>query len=211
MRNIADFVTELAKLKLPDTFNPYAETCPQHDLRGAPAIRRENLRLALEAGLSSQATSIWVGRDLGHRGGRRTGIPLSDEIRLPLLAQRLGIQGLLRKATKTSEVEERTAAEVWNMVASLREVPVFWNVFPLHPHEPEVPASNRCHRREEAKIAEHFLTELLALFKPSLILAIGNEAFGVLSKLGYPAIHIRHPSYGGQAQFREGIASAYPH
>ena len=49
----------------------------------APAIRRSNLGLVLEAALAGGISSLWIARDLGHRGGRRTGLALTDEVHLP--------------------------------------------------------------------------------------------------------------------------------
>ena len=63
--------------------------------------------------------------------------------------------------------------------------------------------------KEEARVTEHFLVELLAMFAPTRVIAIGNDAYDLLGGLGQPAICVRHPSYGGQAAFRRGIKDAY--
>ncbi len=73
----------LAALRFQDTFNPYSDACAEHDGGEAPQIRRRNMRLVLEAAVSRGVCSIWVARDLGYRGGRRTGLPLTDEAHLP--------------------------------------------------------------------------------------------------------------------------------
>jgi hypothetical protein len=65
------FIDALAALRFSDTFNPYTDACPDHDGVDAPHIRRENLRLVLEAALAGGVDSIWIARDLGYRGGRR--------------------------------------------------------------------------------------------------------------------------------------------
>jgi len=33
------------------------------------------------------SNTIWMGRDLGYRGGRRTGLALTDEAHLPLFSR----------------------------------------------------------------------------------------------------------------------------
>ena len=33
----------------------------------------------LEGALACETNTIWIARDLGYRGGRRTGVPLTDE------------------------------------------------------------------------------------------------------------------------------------
>ena len=208
MSRVDAFIDDLAKVRFPNTFNPYSEKCPTHDKPSAPSIRRENLRLVLEAALANGAQSVWVGRDLGHLGGRRTGIALIDELRLPLLGKRMGIQGLV-KATRTEAAREATASNVWHMVDGLEEVPVFWNAFPLHPHKPGIPASNRNHRSSELAATQHFLDDLLKMIRPSKIIALGNDAHRILTHLGREATLVRHPSFGGQTKFRDGIYQAY--
>src|SRR5262249_34943616 len=89
----------------------------------------------------------------------------------------------------------------------LERPPLLWNVFPLHPYEPGNQMTNRPHRVDEFRETEDLLTELLAQLKPRCIVAIGNDAFRVLRRLGHPAILVRHPSYGGQVAFIEGIAA----
>jgi hypothetical protein len=39
-------------------------------------------RAALEGALDVCGDTIWVARDLSYRGGRRTGIPITDEVHL---------------------------------------------------------------------------------------------------------------------------------
>jgi hypothetical protein len=208
VNNIDDFITELSRINLPACFNPYRDTCSAEDRHGAPAIRCANLRLFLTAAIASETKSLWIGRDLGYRGGRRTGIPLTDEVRLPLLGARVGISGF-QKATRTDPVAETTAATVWSSISGLREVPVLWNAFPYHPHRENVPASNRPHRPEELAATQHLLLHLLAMLQPLRIIALGADAHEVLSRLGHSAIRVRHPSFGGQPDFRLGIQAAY--
>jgi uracil-DNA glycosylase len=205
---VRSFITELAQLRLPDSFNPYSQLCADHDCRGATAIRRANLQAFLEAGVERGSRTVWVGRDLGHRGGRRTGIPLTDEVCLPLLAQKFRIEGV-SKATRTHDVGERTAAEVWQMARELPELPIFWNAFPYHPHDPQNAASNRKHTKAELEATEHLLARFLALLNPSVVIALGNDAHRVLTRHGQNPILVRHPSYGGIADFRRGIGEAY--
>ena len=71
-----------ASTRLPSVFNPYSECCPTHDRPGADALRTQNLVRWLTASLESRVDTMWIARDLGYRGGRRTGLPLTDEIHL---------------------------------------------------------------------------------------------------------------------------------
>jgi predicted 2-oxoglutarate/Fe(II)-dependent dioxygenase YbiX len=74
------FAAALAETCLPSVFNPYRETCAHHD--HPEAVRRRNLKRCLEAALDARVDTIWIARDLGYRGGRRTGVPLTDEVHL---------------------------------------------------------------------------------------------------------------------------------
>ena len=86
---------------------------------------------------------------------------------------------------------------------------MLWNAFPLHPYKREESLSNRKHTRMEIEATEHFLSEFLCLFRPARLVALGNDAHLVLTRLGHRSTLVRHPSYGGQAKFRLGIENAY--
>jgi hypothetical protein len=209
MTNFAQtFVNDLATLRLEHVFNPYADLCPDHDRHDAPAIRRRNLLCMLDAAEELAIESIWFGRDLGYRGGRRTGLALTDEPHLEALARAFG-NVAIQRATKTAPVAERTAQETWKMIGRLPTPPFLWNAFPLHPYEPGDPMTNRCHSVREARQVEDLLASLLSWLRPTRIVALGNDAHRALARMGRDAICIRHPSYGGQAAFIAGITEAY--
>lgn len=106
------FVQEMACIELPDVFNPYLHICDVHDKADAPATRRRNLKLLLTSAKQLGIDTIWMGRDLGYRGGRRTGLALTDERHLPMM-QRVYPGSASVKTTRGPEVAERTAAEIW--------------------------------------------------------------------------------------------------
>ena len=202
------FVDALADLTLANTFNPYLQRCPIHDRADAPARRRANLRRFIEASLAARVDTFWIARDLGYRGGRRTGVPLTDEVHLAEISQ-LFCNTPFCRATRGPIVAERTAAIVWQVIRNL-QVPIFlWNVFPLHPHEPSDPLSNRCHTRSEREATKHLLKALIDMMEPKKIIAIGRDAQLALSEFGISTMSVRHPSYGGQAEFIEGLHSIY--
>ena len=76
----AAFVEALTAIHLDDVFNPYSDRCTLHDRADAPQRRRANLLAVVEAAAEDGIDSVWIARDLGYRGGRRTGLPLTDEI-----------------------------------------------------------------------------------------------------------------------------------
>jgi hypothetical protein len=205
------FVELIAGMRLSSVFNPYSDVCPYFDLSDAPHRRRLNLKSQIDCALSAGVDTIWVARDLGYRGGRRTGIALTDEAHLPAMSRYLGSGAIIERATKGPIVSERTAGVVWGVLQEL-DLPVFtWNVFPLHPHEPESPLTNRCHTRGEREAGKPLLMALLDLLRPSKIVAIGNDAANGLSDLGIDCLKVRHPSYGGVADFQRGMGSIYGH
>jgi hypothetical protein len=203
------FIEALAAIRLQDVFNPYADRCDLYDKPNAPTLRRKNLRAFLKAATAQPIDSIWIARDLGYRGGRRTGLPLTDEVHLPAFSQVFGGVKLYR-ATVGPVVAERTAAMVWPVLTKIG-VPLFlWNVFPFHPYLPGEFLSNRCHTTREQQACESFLLELLNMLNPRRVVAIGTDAYRVLMRLGCKdCYYVRHPSYGGQNAFITGISELY--
>ncbi len=202
------FIDALAALRFRDTFNPYAEACPDHDGVDAPQVRRENLRLVLEAALAGGVDSIWIARDLGYRGGRRTGLALTDEAHLSAHAGLYG-QLPLARATRGPAMTERTATVIWQVLRDLRRPVFLWNVFPLHPHAAGDPLSNRCHTRRERQASRHLLEWLVSELRPRVLVAIGRDAEAALADLGMAAERVRHPSYGGQTEFVARMGELY--
>lgn len=204
----AQFVDELAGLRFENTFNPYADFCPIHDTVDAIEIRRRNLETVLSSAISNGVDSIWFARDLGYRGGRRTGLALTDEVHLYWHAQIFGVPSLL-KATKGPVVAERTATIVWQAIRIIKRSIFLWNIFPFHPHKPNEPMSNRCHTKAEGKACQELSLWLIDVLRPKSIMAIGRDSQSALAKLGVKSASIRHPSYGGQIEFLNGLAHHY--
>jgi len=195
-------------MRLPAVFNPYADYCEVHDRFDATRRRKKNLEAVLQANLDRKVEAIWVARDLGYRGGRRTGVPLTDEVHLDLVGRLLGgIQ--LHRATRGPLVAERTAAVVWKVLSRIQQPVVLWNVFPFHPHEPDDPFSNRCHTRAEGQQTLPLLKSLIEMFQPQRLIAIGRDAQLALKDIGIPVTTVRHPSYGGQNEFMAGLYQLY--
>lgn len=202
------FISTLAATNLPSVFNPWRDRCQLHDRRDAAARRRDNLERILGAALDSHVETIWIARDLGYRGGRRTGVPLTDEVHLKNAAALMG--GIeLERATQGPVVAERTAAIVWRVLEQIGQPVMLWNVFPFHPHDADDPLSNRCHTRSEREATWPLLQALIAMIRPRRIVAIGRDAHLALGELGIPIMAVRHPSYGGQREFIEGMFSLY--
>jgi uracil-DNA glycosylase len=207
--NPAQFVAHLARIRLPNVFNPYAETCERDDLVGAPRIRQQNLELLLTAAIALKVDTLWIGRDLGHRGGRRTGLALTDEVHLDVLGTMFG--GLsLRRATSGAPVAEQTAAVIWRALERIDEPILLWNVFPFHPHYTGRPFSNRAHSSAERALARPFLKDIVRMLRPKRLVGIGRDAEKAISGFDIAVARLRHPSYGGQSEFLAGALRLCP-
>ena len=203
------FVSQLGTLRFADAFNPYSDRCPVHDLDDAPMRRSQILTQLLELAERVEIDSIWVGRDLGFRGGRRTGLAFTDDAHFHDHLSRWGISQT--RPTKGQAVSEKTAKVVWAMLERI-QCPVFlWNVFPLHPHDHDTPFTNRAHNAMERKAGTEVLHQLIQHLRPKRLIAVGNDAEKVLGKISGSgdAFKVRHPSYGGQVTFAKQIRELY--
>lgn len=203
MVNPKQAVAALARLRFPDTFNPYAHCCAEHDLPGAAEIRRSNLLATFEAAASG-VDSIWVALEPGHRGARRTGLAMTDDIHLAAHAQRWGVA--IARATKSGPESEQTAGIVWEALAATQQSVLLWNVFPLHCHRPGEPLTNRRHTRAEREACWNLTCGIISMVKPRRIFAIGDDAYNAVKTLDPDCAKVRHPAYGGKADFLEGVA-----
>ncbi|ROR21406.1 hypothetical protein EC845_2222 [Comamonas sp. BIGb0124] len=202
------FVTALADVQLHGVFNPYRDQCAVHDLANAAATRRKNLRDYLAAVEELGTDTLWMGRDLGYRGGRRTGLALTDEARLPMFAAHYP-GSAPSKATKGPSVAERTAAEIWAVLSRLELPPLLWNVFPFHPHEPDDPMTNRRFAARELSEVTDLNNILITWLGIKRIVCIGQDATSYAATFGIEVECVRHPSYGGVNEFRQGMQRIY--
>jgi len=203
------FVRQLASLRFELCFNPYAECCGIHDRPDAPHRRALLLSAILGNAELRGVDSIWIGRDLGYRGGRRTGLAFTDDVHVRGHANRWDVSSTM--ATIGIPESERTATVIWSVLDTIQENVFLWNVFPLHPFEPGTPFSNRQHNSRERKAGVEVLRELVARLRPARIVAVGNDAADATRSLGLsiPMVPVRHPSYGGQSQFVSQMAMMY--
>lgn len=203
------FVKAVAALRFENCFNPYVDRCETYDRQDAPFRRARVLSAILERASEAQIDAIWVGRDLGYRGGRRTGLALTDDVHINRHSERWGV--ITERPTTGVAVRERTAAVIWNMLDQIESHIFLWNVFPLHPHEQENEFTNRQHNARERQAGEELLLMLVRLLRPARIIAVGNDAAGAASRVAEQTqvICVRHPSYGGQTQFVQQISDLY--
>jgi uracil-DNA glycosylase len=144
-------------------------------------LRKERLERYLER--TREAPILLVGEAAGYRGARVSGLPFTSE----------------RQLTGTGPAEA-TATIVHRVLAELEieDDVLLWNAVPTHPHRPGEPASNRRPSAQEIAAARPFLDELA---RGREVVPVGRVAEAALESRG-----IRHPSHGGAAAFREGLA-----
>ncbi len=207
--SVHPFVRAVASLSFDHTFNPYCDRCEVHDRKDAPQKRAKALSAVVSKATETVVDAVWVGRDLGYRGGRRTGLALTDDIHVSRHAERWSVRA--ERQTVGEAVSERTAAVIWGMLDQIEQPIFLWNVFPLHPHEPGSPFTNRQHNARERQAGEEILSLLLDLLRPRRVLAVGNDAFSAATRVSgrCPVTLVRHPSYGGQRQFERQVAEMY--
>lgn len=203
------FVDALSRISLPNVFNPYVDVCEIHDRPCAVEVRRANLLAFLHVAVQLKVDTLWMGRDLGYNGGRRTGLALTDEFHLPVLSRVYGIPTASR-ATAGTPAKERTATEIWAAISGISRPPFLWNVFPFHPHEPANPLTNRKFTARELASVHDINQALIEWLGISRIVAIGQDAAHYSREFGVDVVAVRHPSYGGTYEFRSGIGALYP-
>ncbi|MEO1217222.1 MAG: uracil-DNA glycosylase [Bacteroidota bacterium] len=176
----------------------------------ASILRRHNLRVYLERMKTLKPRSLLLGEAPGYRGCKLSGVPFSCEALLfqpdnhPVFGEAYGYQCL----SKGELERERSAFMVWEELNKFGEVPLIWNIFPFHPHLKENPKSNRGPRVAEMKIGQAFIKRLIKMYPIERIAAVGRKAyFGLddIKDLSIEYQYVRHPSYGGKADFVKGI------
>ena len=205
---IESFLEELSIFKAHAVFNPWGENCEWADVHESFHVRRRNLRTVLYACAAAEEVDLWVGRDLGWRGGRRTGVPFVDEYALTAYAQSIDLT-VLEKATASAAMKERTATEIHEARVRVGRKLFFWNVFPFHPHVEGDARSNRMHTRREREIGTKLLEQVLGLLPLRYVITVGNDATSAAREAGVNCLHVRHPSYGGQHDFHRQIDEHY--
>jgi hypothetical protein len=187
------------------TFNQYDEANPELDRAHAAAIRLQNLRSYLE--VFAGARYILVGESAGYAGCRFSGIPFTCEAQLvgPGQLDWTAEADLGLSSSSTRPWVERSATMVWETLGGRKDC-LLWNAFPWHPFGPSGPLSNRP-PGADVRDGMVVLTHLLSLLPSARPYAVGRVAQRALAAIGVQAPYIRHPSYGGRREFRNGIVA----
>jgi uracil-DNA glycosylase len=158
---------------------------------------------------SSYSGHLLVGEAPGYKGGAVTGIPFTSQDVLAT-SRHPFVAALRPSLTIPGRSAEATASVVWGHLEECDAVPAMWNVFPFHPHKANMPRSNRKPNRAEVEEGKQFLPLILDILRPDTVIAVGGTAAGAFSRL-FPTtdvVYVRHPSYGGKADFLSGVQAA---
>jgi hypothetical protein len=192
-----------ARATAEDTCNPYDTGSP------CGAARLGNLGRYLAAMLALPPRPLLLLEAPGYRGCRVTGLPVTS--RQVMLEVFPGLPALGSGYEDPPEegfsgcYREQSATIVWGALARLGALPLLWNAFPFHPHQPGAPLTNRTPRSSEIAEGQPYVQQVLRLFQPSLVIAVGGSAARSLRALGIPHEKIRHPAQGGKNAFTNGL------
>lgn len=193
--------------------NPYA-TETEHDTPGAPAIRRANLRAALDSVARSapggRPDVLVVAEAPGPWGCRFSGIPFTNERQL--VDPEFPVDGApsSRQFAETGEpITEYSGTIYWNAMLPRWGRFWTWNAVPFHPHKVDHPLTIRTPTVREVRRWHGVLRELVTILAPKAVVAVGRKAEGALQAIDADPVYVRHPSQGGATLFREGMAELW--
>lgn len=149
---------------------------------------------------------LLIGEAPGYKGCRLTGIPFSS-CELIQNSQHKLFQHLRENIVLQESASENTAAMVWEELEDKSIIPIFWNAFPFHPFTKGKQTTNRAPSSKEVEEGQWYIKELIKIFEPRTIAAIGRKGEIALQKLNLKTKikYIRHPSYGGKTDFIKHI------
>jgi hypothetical protein len=199
----------LSKLpSLPNCFDPWRSANADDSADNSPARRIAHLRAHAAR---PDLRLVLIGEAAGYQGCRVSGIAFTSEALL-IDGQIPAIATTPRLSTRPKPWSEPSARVVWRTLyqQQLADTTFLWNAFPLHPHEPGKPHSNRTPTRAELAAGEPVLAALRRALPDALLAAVGNKASEALTRLGYAHEALRHPAYGGVTEFVAGVARLAP-
>ncbi|HQT24009.1 MAG: hypothetical protein B7X86_14310 [Sphingobacteriales bacterium 17-39-43] len=204
--NIKEFVEYLSRIETSENAENLYEGNSFESI-----VRRQNLYIYLTFMQNLPTSVLLVGEAPGHRGCKLTGIPFTSE-KILIEENCFGILGEDKSYVHINPSNklqtEVSAAIVWNELRKYKEIPLMWNIYPFHPFQSFKENTNRSPSGTEINRGKEILNELLKLFDIKKIGAIGKKAESGITKLkhSFKTQYIRHPSYGGQALFQQGIS-----
>ncbi len=202
--SIAAFVERMSQSAAgPNAANPFDRSQPGN------AVRRRNLERYLEQLAERHPTTLLVGEAPGYRGMRITGVPFTNTVLLRQGVAHFDMLGTANGYVVPDDLPgvaaEPTATVMWRVLAELDFLPVLWSAYPLHPHRPGNPLSNRTPTSAEAAEWAWSWQALQELFSITSVVAVGNIAQQSMARGGFTVPRVRHPAHGGREKFALGL------
>jgi len=207
--SISSFVDELSRMPAAaGSTNMFAGAPEDSEMN---ALRRRNLELYLNAIAEHAPRVLLVGEAPGYRGMRITGVPFTNRA---ILGSGVGCFGLFGPENGYAipgdlpgVPAEPTATVMWDVLTALNFLPLLWSAYPLHPHRPGNPLSNRMPSVRDVVTGRPFWHALRDIFDIQQVVAVGNVAYRSVSasSVGASVIRVRHPSHGGKVEFAHGL------
>lgn len=194
MKKFDAFLDKLRQYKTSDiVFNPYFQN---------PKVLN-NLNLYLQyVQEQGPLKFMLIGEAPGHLGCKLSGIPFTSTHLMQNSKHSFFSQNR-QKFYISKEQREGSAATVWKAFEKSSSIPLLWNAFPFHPHLLMQANSNRTPTSRELEQGAFFMNELIAIFAPSKILAVGRKSEKMLKRHNISNDYVRHPARGGASQFSE--------
>ena len=196
---IDNFVKQLALTDTGDMlFNPYNQLNKALDDRTAPGVRQQNLRMYLRSHAKLRTKIFWVYFSPTYQESRKSGIPLINSSLFKKAQNILDINKPFEKATKSKTKPSNTflSRALWNAAQDLEINPIIWPVIPFFAHKKDAITKKRKPKVAEIEKYGFILKDLINMYKPKHIFAIGKEAEDALKRLEIKAIDLPHPRKG---------------
>lgn len=190
-------------------FNQYNDISADVDLPNADIIRRENLKNYLKS-FSELPTTLLVGEAPGPWGCRFSGVPFTTQEQL--YNNRLPFSGRRSSKNHLYDVllsKGKSAKIFWDIMLPCHPHFFVWNCIPFHPHKHGEILSIRNPSRREVLSFSEILSEIRNTIHPKHIIAVGRKAEHALNGIGVSPTYIRHPSHGGETNFKIGIKEVF--
>lgn len=199
------FIQQLSEYHLPNTFNPWRDTCPEELSENGCLDRRERCIQHLTNPLASL---VIVGEAPGYQGCRYSGVAFTSERLLleGVIPRMPALQGK-RITSRPRPWSEPSATIVWGALheQNIAESTVLHNAFPFHPEGGRGIHSNRTPTEKERQVGLVLLEVFLEMYSGVQVAALGNTASKSLTEVGVSHTKLRHPANGGATKFRQGL------
>ncbi len=152
--------------------------------------------------------SMLIAEAPGYSGCNITGIPFTTVKIIEEKPHKI-FDDLKDDIYKGEYFSDISGAIIWDYLGNKGTLPLFWNSFPFHPYKKYKKLTNRKPIKSEIEEGIEYINDLIDIFNPKTIASLGRYGQISLQKI-YPnksIKYIRHPSYGGKADFIKGMNS----